>query len=232
MGLVDSLGIHIRLGVGNGDGLVGIVLGLGLGILIVHLVRSLRSRTARHRVVNHVGDPADDSGSLAEVRVEDGQNVANASRDLQAVANADQAVVAWIGRERVLLHHHLASGRQGVGIAEARLGKHAQFGAALLATRAALDAAAHGELALEALVLPHVALEELVSEVVLSASHRPRQILTKEPAPRRRALDAGRVNHAGLEAVGGLIRLASARRVLHGVTRDDAAHLAGPDLAL
>lgn len=123
-----------------------------------------------------------------------------------------------------LLHDSVARGREGHAVAEARLGEHAQLRAALLATRPALDAAAHDELALEALVLLHVALEELVAQIILRAPASRGQELTGEPAAAARAIVARRVEHFCLKQFSGVIRLVAAIRANRRRAVDDAAH--------
>ena len=46
---------------------------------------------------------------LSEVIVNNGKNTAQASKNLQAVVNANQAIIAWIRGQIILLHDIIAT---------------------------------------------------------------------------------------------------------------------------
>lgn len=85
---------------------------------------------------------------------------------MQAIVDADQAVVARIGSQVVLLHHIHTRGGHREEVAAPRLAAQAEIRAVGLAAGARLNAAAI-ELALEAAVLGHVVVQHLLAEAVL-----------------------------------------------------------------
>ena len=87
--------------------------------------------------VNYSNSP----GQLSELGHEDGEDVTEARERLQEVVDADEAVVAGVRGQIVLLHHIRARGRDGHAVAHAALAEQAELRTGLLAAGARLDAA-------------------------------------------------------------------------------------------
>jgi hypothetical protein len=85
---------------------------------------------------------------VLESRLNHSENVADAGQPLQAVVDADEAIIARLRGQVVLLHHVGATRRDCGEVADAPLGECAEGRAALLTAGAGLDAAADDELAL------------------------------------------------------------------------------------
>jgi acetolactate synthase small subunit len=117
-------------------------------------------------VVDQVSNAIDDVSGKSEGIMECSQDVADASQHLQAVVDADKAVVARIRRQLEFVHDIHSGGRYGEAIAEARFNAQAQVRAALFTAHAGLEAAAV-DVSLAALVLGHVVLEDLPSQLIL-----------------------------------------------------------------
>ncbi len=99
-------------------------------------------------MVEEVCDPVDDARDLCEGAVDEGQDGAQAGEHLQAVVDADEAVVAGLGGQVELLHHIGAVSRHSGKVADAAFHEGAELRTVLLPTGAGLDAPAERELAL------------------------------------------------------------------------------------
>lgn len=80
-------------------------------------------------------------GNLREGTINHGQDAAQAGDDLQAVVDANQAIVAGLGGEVVLVHHVVSVGRHSRKVADAALHAGAELGAVLLSTGSGAQAA-------------------------------------------------------------------------------------------
>lgn len=108
--------------------------------------------------IDNISDAINDLSGIIESRDEDGEDVADTTQHHAAIAESYHTVVAGVRNEVVLIHHSDSTSAQSQAGATKRLTKHTTLGAALFAEGTSLDAAAHGKLALETLVLRHISI--------------------------------------------------------------------------
>lgn len=149
--------------------------------LIVELVRDLSSHAARHGVIEQISDIVYQTCNLAKGSINNSQNIANDGETLQVVIDPNEAVVTRIRSEIVLFHHVGTSRRNRNAIANTGLEEKTKIRARVFVAGTTLDAAADGEVALEALVLRHVVLEGLAAKHVLRAAAGKWYKLTETP---------------------------------------------------
>jgi hypothetical protein len=115
-----------------------------------------------------------------QVPVEHGGDVAHTRQQLNAVVYTDEAIVARVRRQIVLLHHIHARRRHRHTVAEQSLEKRTKIWALILTTAAGPDAA-NVEVALKALVFPlHITAKNFFAQVVLRAARK--EVLALKPA--------------------------------------------------
>ena len=104
---------------------------------------------------DNVGDAVDDACAFPERRVDEGEDVADATQELEAVVEAYEAVIAGIGLDRVHVHGQEPRRRDDHARTDAGLEAEAAGGAGLLAAVAGVPeaAAALGNIALRANVI-------------------------------------------------------------------------------
>lgn len=79
--------------------------------LVIDFVSHLRSHASGHRVIDEIRDAIDDFSKSVETVIDQSENGAKASKDLDAVGNSNQSVIACVRLEVVLLHDVNTRGR-------------------------------------------------------------------------------------------------------------------------
>jgi hypothetical protein len=88
-------------------------------------MRDLNGHASRDAVIEYVGNRVDNSRHLAKVRHENGSYLANACKNLEAVVNANNPVIARIRAEIVLLNHVYSTGGYSTTVAASSLNAQA-----------------------------------------------------------------------------------------------------------
>lgn len=170
---------------------------------VLDLAVRLGLHAARSGEEDDVGDAVDDLGELSKTRVDDGEHVADAREDLDAVVEADESVVALIRCQPILVHHDKARRRDRQPRAPTRLAAHARSWEPLFAARPGpTEAATCGEVPLTAhIIRPLGPGRDVVQRLV---THVDRGAETGARTPAREAAQgslARRLGHADLKSL-------------------------------
>jgi hypothetical protein len=121
---------------------------------------------------------------LTKVFIDQGRDVAETCEALDAVVDANEAVVTGVRLQVILLHDVLARSRHRHAVAAVTLQAGAHVWASFFSTGTGMDTATNGVIALEAGVLGHIAVENFPAQQVLRAATRKRDALADAPATR------------------------------------------------
>ena len=121
-------------------------------------------------MIDDIGNEVNYTGAFFKCSVDKSQHPADAAQPLETIAESKQAVIARVRAQIVLVHDCHSGSRHGSAVTAGRLAAQAQLGAARLAALAGRDrAAAERELALEARILLHIAVQHLGAKAILRA---------------------------------------------------------------
>jgi len=149
-----GLAVHHHLLVGRGTGHGS----------VADFEIDLRLEAGLDGAVRDVSHTANELSQFSELCTEDGENIADASEELQAVVATNQTTIARIALQTLGVHDIHAGGGHGARRAANHLTAKAAFGARLLAHLTGLDTAAV-EVALATAVLGHVHVENTASQL-------------------------------------------------------------------
>mmetsp|Transcript_17087 Transcript_17087/g.58906 ORF Transcript_17087/g.58906 Transcript_17087/m.58906 type:complete len:486 (+) Transcript_17087:1028-2485(+) len=194
---------------------------------VVELGVDLGDHAARRGPEGELRDAVEELRAVAEVAIEGRGDVADAPGQLEAVVEADQAVVAGVGLEAVLVHEQEPRRADGQPRAAPRLRRHHRPRALALEAGPGLEAAALGHVALAALVVVPAAPRRQVVERLVAQMDRRAAVEERDRArdaagarlERQRRVDHGDAERVRVRRVLGQGRAPPALVVLFGQRR-------------